>query len=386
MSQRAAIVATGQTKHQRQREDVSMMEMIHEAAANALADIEMRISDIDAVILANMELFEGRALPDMWCSMGAGGLGKHAWKIATGGTSGSSGAIAGFHHVASGLFDTVMVVGYEKQSDGHTTAGMALTDPMWDRHVAAAAIGNFAVSISQYVAARGVTEEQAAKVAVKARRNACNNPYAHLQMPDITVDEVLGSPYLAHPIHRLEMCPTSDGACAIIFAGENKAEKLCPRPAWVRAAVTRHDFPYLGDLKERLVNMRTLRDASRKAYKAVGIREPLKELDVAEIYEPVTYAELAWYECLGFCPDGEAGRLIDDGVTAMDGELPVNPSGGVLSTNPIGASGTIRTAEAAIQIHGKGGKRQVPDVDLALVTGYGVYSWSDVMILSSSKG
>ena len=386
MGRRVAIVATGQTLHRSRRDDVSMMELIHEAALEALADAGMRASEIDAVILANMELFEGRALPDMWCAMGAGGLLKHSLKIATGGTSGSSGAIAGFHHVASGLFDTAMVIGFEKQSDGHTTAGMALTDPMWDRHVASAAIGNFAVSISQYVAARGVTEEQSAKVAVKARRNACNNPYAHLQMPDITVEQVLASPYLAHPSHRLEMCPTTDGACAIIFACEEKAEELCSRPAWVRAAVTRHDLPYLGDLTDRLLNMRTLRDASRKAYEAAGIREPIKELDVAEIYEPVTYAELAWYECLGFCNDGEAGRLIEDGVTEMDGELPVNPSGGVLSTNPIGASGTIRTAEAALQIHGKGGKRQVPDVKLALVTGYGVYSWSDVMILSRAKG
>jgi acetyl-CoA C-acetyltransferase len=386
MGQRVAIVATGQTRHQSRRDDVSMMELVHEAAAAALAEAGMNISEIDAVLLANMELFEGRALPDMWCAMGAGGLARHCWKIATGGTSGTSGAIAGFHHVASGLFDTALVVGFEKQSDGHTTAGMALTDPMWDRHVAAAAIGNFAVSISQYVAARGVTEQQAAKVAVKARRNAANNPYAHLQMPELTVEQVLASPYLAHPIHRLEMCPTTDGACAVIFAAEGLAEKLCERPAWVRAAVTRHDLPYLGDLTDRLVNMRTLRQASAQAYEAVGIKEPLKQLDVAEIYEPVTYAELAWYECLGFCRDGEAGRLIDDGVTAMDGQLPVNPSGGVLCTNPIGASGTIRVAEAALQIHGRGGDRQVPDVNLALATGYGVYSWSDVMILSSAKG
>ena len=89
---------------------------------------------------------------------------------------------------------------------------------------------------------------------------------------------------------------------------------------------------------------------------------------------------------LGLCPEGEAGRLIEDGVTAMDGELPVNPSGGVLSTNPIGASGVIRTAEAALQIHGKGDTRQVDGASLALVTGYGVYAWSDVLILSSDPG
>ena len=131
--------------------------------------------------------------------------------------------------------------------------------------------------------------------------------------------------------------------------------------------------------------MRTLEEASRYVYKEVGIREPLKEIDGAEIYAPVSYAELAWYEALGFCGPGESGRLIEDGVNLMTGELPVNPSGGVLSTNPVGASGVIRAAEAALQIHGKGEKRQVQGAKTALVTGYGVYSWSDVMLLSASR-
>lgn len=384
MAKRVAIVGTGQTNHKSRRDDANMMELIYEAASVALEDCELTAVDIDAVVIANMEMFEGRALHDIWVSQGAPSHLKQSYKVATGGTSGSSGAIAGFYQVASGLFDTVMVVGFEKQSDGHTAAGMALTDPMWDRHIAAAAIGNFALSISQYTAERGVTQEQAAKVAVKARKNACNNPHAHLKIPDITVEKVLDSPYLAYPIHRLDMCPRSDGACAIIYATEERAKKISPRPAWVRAVATRHDHLYLGDLKNRLLTMRTLREASRVAYEKVGIKEPLKEFDVAEIYEPVSYAELAWYELLGFCKEGEAGRLIDDGVTAMDGELPVNPSGGVMSTNPIGASGTIRVAEAARQIHGKSGKRQVDDVNMALVTGYGVYSWADVMILSST--
>ncbi len=386
MARRVAIVGTGQTRHKSRRNDVNMMELIYEAARAALDDCEMEAKDIDSVVIANMEMFEGRALPDLWASQGAGAYMKQSYKIATGGTSGSSGAIAGFYQVASGIFDTVMVVGFEKQSDGHTAAGMALTDPMWDRHIAAAAIGNFALSISQYVSERGVTQEQAAKVAVKARRNACNNPHAHLHIPDITVDAVLKSPYLAYPIHRLDMCPTSDGACAIIYTEEKRAKKISPRPAWVRGVATRHDHLYLGDLKRRLLDMRTLREAARAVYEKVGIKEPLKEFDVAEIYEPVSYAELAWYELLGLCKEGEAGRLIDDGVTEMDGELPVNPSGGVMSTNPIGASGTIRVAEAACQIHGRAGKRQVDDVNMALVTGYGVYSWADVMILSSTPG
>jgi acetyl-CoA C-acetyltransferase len=362
---------------------VSQAELVREAATHALADAGLRFADVDAIILANMELFEGRALPEMWLAEAVGGYLKPVFKIATGGTSGTSGCVAAYHQVASGIFDVVLVVGWEKHSEGHTQTGMALTDPLWDRQVASGAVGNFALSVSQYMAERGVTEEQAAKVAVKARRNACNNPYAHLQMPDITVEKVLSSRMLAWPLRLLDMCPQSDGACAVVFASAEIARRHCHRPAWVRAAVTRHDQPYIGDLDRRLVTMRTLRDAAREAYHQAGITDPLRQLDVAEIYEPVTYAELAWYEALGFCQDGEAGRLIDEGVTEMDGELPVNPSGGVLSTNPVGASGVIRVAEAAMQVMGRAGAHQVPNVRTALATGYGVYAWSDVMILSA---
>lgn len=380
---RVAVIGTGQTKHTKARDDVTQSELVREATTRALADAGITIHDVDAVVLSNMELFEGRALPEMWVGEGAGGYCKPVTKIATGGTSGTSACIAGYHQCASGLFDVVLVVGWEKHSEGATQTGMALTDPLWDRNVASGAVGNFALSISQYVAERGVTSQQAAKVAVKARRNATRNPYAHLQIDGITVDQVLQSRMLADPVHLLDMCPQSDGACAVIYAVEDRAKKLCPRPAWVRAAVTRHDQPYIGDLDRRLVTMRTLRDASREAYQRVGITEPLKEFDVAEIYEPVSYAELAWYEALGFCAEGEAGQLIDDGVTEMNGELPVNPSGGVLSTNPVGASGVIRVAEAAMQVMGRAGDHQVPDVRLALATGYGVYAWSDVIILSA---
>lgn len=376
-----AIIGTGQTNHASRRDDVSQPELVHQAVTAALADAELTPAQIDAVIITNMELFEGRALPELWLGGGAFAYGKPCLKIATGGTSGTSGCIAGFHQVASGMFDTVLVVGVEKHSEGHTQTGMALVDPFWDRAVASGAVGNFALSISQYVAERGVTPEQAAKVAVKARHNAARNPHAHLRLPDLTVDDVLASRRLAHPLHLLDMCPQSDGAAAIVVAAEDVARRHSPRPAWVKASATRHDQCYIGDLDRRLLTMPTLRDAAKSAYGRAGITDPLRDFDVAEIYEPVSYAELAWYEALGFCADGDAGRLIDEGVTAMDGELPVNPSGGVLSANPVGATGVVRVAEAALQLHGRGGERQVPNARTALATGYGVYAWADVVVL-----
>ncbi len=380
-----AIIGTGQTRHTRRRPDVSQPELIREAAERALQDAGLAPSDVDAVLLSNMELFEGRAMPELWVGGGAFAVGKPCMKVATGGTSGTSTCIAAFHQVASGLYDTVLVVGFEKHSEGHTQTGMALTDPFWDRAVASGALGNFALSISQYMHERGVTPLHAAAVAVKARRNAANNPHAHLQLPDITVDDVFESRMLADPVRLLDMCPQSDGAAAIVVAAADVVGRHNVRPAWIRAAVTRHEQPTLGDIDRRLCSMRTLRDAARVAYAKAGITDPLTELDVAEIYEPVTYAELAWYEALGFCEDGGAARLIEDGITEMDGALPVNPSGGVLSSNPVGASGVIRVAEAALQLHGRGGERQVDGAKTALATGYGVYAWADVMLLQGGR-
>ena len=378
-----AIVATGQTDHRSKRPDVNIVEMINEAVRRCLADANMTVEEVDAVVIGNMEHFEGIFFTEMWSVDGAGSFLKHGMKITTGGTTGSSLALAGYYHVASGLFDTVMTIGWEKQSEGETTAGLIFqADPLWERATMSGAIGSFAASATAYMDKYGISEEQAARVAVKNRKNAMNNPHAHLKM-DLTVEQVLKSKMLAYPIKMLDMCPTSDGACAMIFASEAKAKKTCQNPAWVIAGVTRHDQPFSTDL-EMLMNLRTLRSATEEAYKIAGIKEPLRDLDVVELYEPCTFAELSWYGAANFCDPAEAGKLMDSGATQMDGELPVNPSGGVLSTNCIGATAMIRVAEAAIQVMGKGGKRQVPNVKQAMATGFGGSWWSDVMILSKT--
>lgn len=376
-----AIVATGQTDHRSKRPDVNIVEMINEAVRRCLDDANMNMEEIGGIVIGNMEHFEGVFSPEMWTVDGAGSVLKHGMKVTTGGTTGTSLALAGYYHVASGLFDTVMTIAWEKQSEGDTTAGLIFqADPLWERATMSGAIGSFAGSATAYMHKYGITEEQAAKVAVKNRKNAFNNPHAHLKM-DLTVEQVLASKMLAYPIKMLDMCPTSDGACAMIFASEEKAKKISQNPAWVIAGVTRHDQPFGSDV-EMLVNLRTLRAATEEAYKLSGIKDPLKDLDVVELYEPCTFAELSWCEAAGFCGPGEGGKLIDSGATYMDGELPINPSGGVLSTNCIGATAMIRVAEAAIQVMGKGGKRQVPKVNRAMATGFGGSWWSDVLILS----
>ncbi len=385
MPQKVAIVATGQTKHTSRRTDVNQREMVTEAIRPALEEANLKISDCDAVMIGNMEPFEGFMFPELWGVEAWGGYLKPSVKFNTGGTVGTSTIAAAYYYVASGIYDVVLAVGFEKQSDGHTqTAITTVGDPVWERSIMAGALGNFAVMASTYIHESGVTPEQAAKIVVKARRNGANNPYAHLQMPNLTVEEVMKSDVIAFPIRRMDMCPQSDGACAVVLVSEAKAKKLASKPAWIKAVATAHEQQYMGDSPKRLAVMRSQIDATQRLYKMTGITNPRKQLDVAEIYEVASWAELAMYENLGFCARGEAGQLIDEGVTEMGGELPVNPSGGVLCTNCIGATAMIRVAEAAVQVMGKGGKRQVDKVKTALATGYGGNAWCDALILSSN--
>ncbi|GIU93453.1 MAG: acetyl-CoA acetyltransferase [Acidimicrobiia bacterium] len=382
MSRASAVVAVGQTYHSARRLDVSIPEMVREAVDRCLASKELTFASIDAVVVGNMELFEGINMPEQWMVAALGGAGKPIYKLNTGGTVGASVAVMCDYLVRSGLHDVVMGIGYEKQSEGETQSAITTVgDPVWERSVMAGAIGNFAVMASTYVRMSGVTPEQAAKVAVKARRNACLNPFAHLKIPDLTVEEVVSSRVLAEPVRLLDMCPQSDGACAVVFAAEELAPKLTRRPAWVVATATAHDQQYMGDSPARLAEMRSLQAASEVAYAKAGITDPLRDLDVAEIYEPATYAELAMYENLRFCGKGEGGKLIDQGVTEIDGPLPVNPSGGVLATNPVGATALIRVAEAALQVMGEAGDHQIRGANTALATGYGGNAWTEIVIL-----
>ena len=208
MPQKVAIVATGQTKHTSKRTDVNLRELITEAIRPALEEANLKISDCDAVMIGNMEPFEGFMFPELWGVEGWGGYLKPSVKFNTGGTVGTSTIAAAYYYVASGIYDTILAIGFEKQSDGHTqTAITTVGDPVWERSIMAGALGNFAVMASTYINESGVTAEQAAKVVVKARRNGANNPYAHLQMPDLTVEEVMKSDVIAFPIRRMDMCP-----------------------------------------------------------------------------------------------------------------------------------------------------------------------------------
>jgi acetyl-CoA C-acetyltransferase len=378
-----AVVGIGQTKFRSKRRDVNIPEMIYEAVKLALDDAQMDPKEIDAILIGNMDHFEGINFSEMWCGIEAApGYLKPVVKIATGGTTGSSLGICGYYNIASGIYKNILVVGWEKLNEGGATTGIITAfDPVWERPSLAGALGPLALMANIYAAKYGITSEQAAKVTVKNRSNAANNPFAHVRMPDITLEDVMNSQMISYPLRLHDCCPQSEGACALIYANEEETKKITDNPAWFKGVSTAHYYTFGTD--DLMYDLPTATIASKKLYKKVGIKDPIKDLNVAEIYEPTSWSELSWTEALGFAEPGGGGKLLDEGITLMSGDLPINPSGGVLSTNPIGATALVRFAEAAIQVMGRGDKRQIQDVETALGMGFGGSLWTELAILGN---
>jgi acetyl-CoA C-acetyltransferase len=189
------------------------------------------------------------------------------------------------------------------------------------------------------------------------------------------------------PLRFLDFCPQSSGACALVFATGARAGKIHRKPVWIADVEVVHQEPFragtFGDPtgKETYSQHR----ACERLYQRNGITNPCRDIDMAEIYEPSNWEEMSLYEHLHFCGKNEGWKLVEKGVTEMEGEFPVNPSGGVIATNPIGATPTIRVAEAALQIRGDAGEHQVTkDVKSALATALGGPNWTVLTLLRRS--
>jgi acetyl-CoA C-acetyltransferase len=368
MGQPCAVVGIGQTKHDGKRIDVSQVGLVREAALRALEDSGCTWSDIDAVVIGKApDLFEGVMMPELFLADALGCAGKPMLRVHTAGSVGGSTAIVASSLVQAGIHERVLTVAYEKQSESNAMWALSIKIP-FSATVVAGAGGYFAPLIRGYMHRSGAPEDTGIRVALKDRKNALKNPYAHLKFPDIDFDQVAGSPMLWDPIRFLETCPSSDGACAMVLASE-EAARGAERPAWVHATAMRSE-PTMFSGRDQ-VNPQAGKDCAAELYKKAGITDPRKEIDCAEIYVPFSWFEPMWMENLGFAEEGQGWKMTYEGATALDGDMPVNMSGGVLSSNPIGASGMLRFAEAALQVRGQAGEHQVDGAHRALGHAYG---------------
>ena len=364
MAERCAIVGIGQTHHRKVRDDLSLAGLLREAGQRALDDAEMTWSEIEAVVIGTApDSFEGVMMPELYLADALGCAGKPIMRVHTAGSVGGSTAIVATHLIQSGVRKKVLTIAFEKQSEGDTTWGLS-----GGRSGGVGAGGYFAPHIRAYIARSGAPEHVGWMVAVKDRLNALKNPYAHLQVPDITLEKVRDSPMVWEPVRRLESCPASDGAAALVLTDEAGGDRAA-NPAWVHGTAIRSE---LGQFPGRdPVNPKGGQDCAADVYAQAGITDPRRDVDVVEMYVPFSWYEPMWLENLGFAPEGTGWNLTEDGVTEIGGDLPVNCSGGVLSSNPIGASGMLRFAEAAMQVRGQAGAHQVDGARTAVGHAYG---------------
>lgn len=389
MSQRVAIVAVAQTKYEESKSTLWQGDIAYEPIEEVLRQTGLtykdRVSDglgIDRILTTGEDHFVGRTCASYWIHHYLGG-----YKMSHDNVS-ADGIFAVYHAVIdilSGRYDTVLVVSMTKESE---TARPAIENCYFD-HIFLQPLGldyltASAMQAQRYMHKYGISPEQCAQVAVKNRGNARNNPYAQEPL-DITVEDVLKSEILASPIRALESKPrVSDGSCALILCSEEKAKKITDKPVWVQGIGNCYDAHYLGD--RDLADCDALVTAAKRAYSMAGIDKPVDDIDVAEISEEYSYQELLWSEGLAFCERGGGGKFIEKGISKMSGELPINPSGGVLSGNPIQVAGAARVAEAVTQLRNEAEDRQVEDAGTALAHGFtGACGQSHCVLILGNK-
>jgi acetyl-CoA C-acetyltransferase len=272
--------------------------------------------------------------------------------------------------IGSGQHARVLIVAFEKQSEARA-AGATLQPVPFEAPWHGGTGSLFGAVCQEYIARSGAPSETGDLAALKERRNAVLNPYAQIRKPDITLADIASSRMLWDPIRLLHSSPSSDGACAVVLADETAAARSA-NPAWVLGCAVRTE-PTISPGHDN-VDPRVGRDCATAVYRQAGITDPFRELDVAELFVPYSWLEPPTLENLHLADPNTGWRLIEQEATALTGKLPVNPSGGLLGANPIGAAGLIRFAEAALQVRNAAGDHQINGARLALGHAAGGYS------------
>ena len=365
MAERVGIVAVAQTRYHPNRNDVNEAELAYEAIKQVLEETGLTLSDIDSAVTCCQDAWDGRTIASLSLQHVVGAHFGHEFTVAE---DGINAAYVAMSQILAGGHEIVLVESHMKESQGDKSlienAGF---DAILMRQLGLDFTSAAALQARRYMDKYGVTAEQCAKVAVRNHSNAKNNPFAQKPM-NITVKDVLKSKMLVDPIRLLDTKPISDGACVMIIATEEKAKKLARKPVWIMGVSNCYETHYLGD--RELADCDALVKAAEKAYSMAGINDPLTQINVAEISTEYSYQEPLWMEGLGFCGRGEGGKLVESRTIEMGGQLPVNPSGGVLPGNPNSVAGMARIAETVLQLRGEAGARQVKGAKVALAHGY----------------
>ncbi len=370
-----AIIGVGITKFG-ELWDKSFRDLISEAGTKAILDAGIEGKEIDALFVGSMS--PGRFVGQEHVgALVADSSGLHVMNIPTTRVENAcaSGGLAlrqAYISVASGMHDIVVVGGVEKMTDvigGEATDILAMAaDQEWEAFFGVTFPALYAMIARRHMHEYGTTREQLAEVAVKNHDNGLLNPNAHFRRK-ITVDSVLNATMVADPLTVLDCSPISDGAAALVLAPLDKAKQYTDKIVKIAGSGQASDSLALHG-REDICTFKATVEAARQAYKQAGV-EP-KDIDLAEVHDCFTIAEILAIEDLGFVKKGEGGKATEEGRTRIDGDIPINPSGGLKAKgHPVGATGIAQAAEVALQLRGEAGERQVKDAEIGLTHNIG---------------
>lgn len=361
--EKVAIIGVGQSEFG-ELWDRGFRDIVLKAGIEALEDAGLEGREIEAMYVGNMS--GGRYLAQEHIAAliadysGLSALGIPSTRVEGADASGGLALRQAYLSVASGVHDIVIAAGAEKVSDvgsEMTTDIMASSaDREWEGFVGATIPALYALIARLHFKKYGTTPEDLALISVKNHKNGTLNPKAQFRR-EISMEDVLNSPYVAEPLRLLDCAPLCDGAAAVILASEKVAKEYTETPVYIKACTQASDYLALQSRPD-ITTMKAVKLAAEAAYKQSKLSP--ESIDVLELHDSFTIAELIAYEDLGFVEKGRGAELIREGITTIDGSIPANPSGGLKACgHAIGATGIRQAVEITYQLRNEAGKRQV---------------------------
>jgi acetyl-CoA C-acetyltransferase len=377
MPRKVAVVGVGQTAFTRSC-GVSIRELCFAAFKEAMEDCgNLSTKDLDASIICSAPEYDQQRTPAGLITEYLGLNPKPTFLAEAICASSSVGTRIAWSFINSGLHRVVVVLGFQKMSELTSAESQERmlrgADIMWESPFGPMMPAYYAMFARAHMHQYGTTEDQMAKIKVKSGKYSLMNPKAMFQK-ETPIEAVLKSRVVTSPLKLFDCCANADGASCLIVAAEDKARQLTDTPVWITGLGLASGSLSLGS-RETVASLSCAADAASQAYNMADLKP--KDIDVAEVHDCFTIAEILAYEDLGFCGKGEGGKLIDEEETYIGGRIPVNVDGGLLSKgHPIGATGGSQIRTIVMQLRGEAGKTQVSGAETGLVHnigGIGVY-------------
>lgn len=374
---RVAIIGVGQTVFGK-RTGMSARELAFESFVEAINDAGVDAHSIQASIICSGTHYDRQRSPAGVIAEYLGLNPKPTFHVEAACASSGVGLRTAWSLVQSKLHDLVVVVGFQKMTELESAEIQDIMgrsgDVMWESPFGPTMPAYYALYAKAHMSKYGTTEEQMAKVAVKNHHYGASNAKAMFQK-EITVDDVLRSRVIASPLKLYDCCANADGAACLIVTSEKLARKYTDAPVWIRG-LGLASSPMMVSERESYTSFDCSVHAAREAYKMAKVRPA--DIDIAQVHDSFSSAEIINYEDLGFCKPGRGGEFIGEGEPYMGGRIPVNVDGGLLAKgHPVGATGASHIVTVVKQLRNEGGKTQVPHAEIGLahnIGGIGMYS------------